>query len=84
MLAAATDHGAFAVAIAGDGDDQIVICYNTSAPDGMSSDDEPPKTTAEALNPFPPKLLYTGLAATVHDGRLRALGPTCSHGLRRL
>ena len=50
VLAAATDHGAFAVAIAGDGDDQIVICYNTSAPDGMSSDDEPPKTTAEALN----------------------------------
>ena len=36
------------------------------------------------LNPFPPKLLYTIVAATVHDGRLRALGPTCSHGLRRL
>ena len=38
----------------------------------------------KGVNPFPPKLLYTIVAATVHDGRLRALGPTCSHGLRRL
>ena len=52
-LAAATDHNAFAVAVAGDGDEQVVICYNTTAPDEVSSysvNDDPPKSTHEALN----------------------------------
>lgn len=56
LLAAATDHKAYAVAVAGDGEHQILVCYNTAAPDSVTTygvDDEPPKSTSEALNgPF--------------------------------
>ena len=49
ILAAPTDHHAFAVAIAGDGDGEVLVCYNIDAP----SSDGPPKGTHEALNgPF--------------------------------
>ena len=46
ILAAPTDHHAFAVAIAGDGDGQVLVCYNMDAPNA----DGPPKTAREALN----------------------------------
>ena len=49
-LAASTHNTAYAVAVAGDGDNQVLICYNVAAPDSMSCSDEPPSSTREALN----------------------------------
>tara|TARA_B110000037_G_C17124042_1_gene507194 strand:+ start:176 stop:5869 length:5694 start_codon:yes stop_codon:yes gene_type:complete len=50
VLTAATTHGAYAVAVAGDGDEQVFICYNTTAPDTLSAGDDPPSGTKEALS----------------------------------
>ena len=51
ILSAAGMHSAYAVAVAGDGNDSVLICYNTSAPDSLyDAETEPPKTTTEALN----------------------------------
>ena len=70
-LAAATDHKAFAVAVAGDGEEQVLVCYNTGAPDD-STGVEPPKTTSEALNgPYKQEWLAAyqkDLAAKVKNG----------------
>ena len=49
FCAAASDRRAFPIAVAGDGDNQIVVCYNVDAPTLVSSCD-PPKNTKEALS----------------------------------
>ena len=51
IFAAPGSREAFAVAVAGDGADGIVVCYNTTAPESyVDNEIDPPKSTHEALN----------------------------------
>ena len=49
FCAAASDRHAFPVAAAGDGANEILVCYNVDAPT-LASPTDPPKNTKEALN----------------------------------